>query len=96
MTREEVIDLLKKDKSQRGKCFVSDALDIAINILEQEPFINKACVSTNACKHDKEVALDKIRAEIEKLPIAFTSSMEMRKDCLEIIDKYKKESEEKE
>ena len=36
MTREEVIDLLKKDKSQRGKCFVSDALDIAINKLEQE------------------------------------------------------------
>jgi hypothetical protein len=36
MTREEVIDLLKKDKSQRGKCFVSDALDIAINVLEQE------------------------------------------------------------
>lgn len=40
--------------------------------------------------------LDKIRAEIEILPIAFTSSMEMKKDCLEIIDKYKKESEDKE
>lgn len=35
MTREEVIDLLKKDKSQRGKCFVSDALDIAINVLQK-------------------------------------------------------------
>ena len=41
MTREEVIDLLKKDKSQRGKCFVSDALDIAINVLEQEYDIDK-------------------------------------------------------
>lgn len=77
MTREEVIDLLKKDKSQRGKCFVSDALDIAINVLEQEHTI-----------------LDKIREEIEILPIAFTSSMEMKQDCLKIIDKYKKEVKE--
>lgn len=79
MTIEEVIDLLKKDKSQRGKCFVSDALEIVINMLEQEHNI-----------------LDKIREEIEILPIAFTSSMEMKKDCLKIIDKYKKENEVKE
>lgn len=37
MTIEEVIDLLKKDKKQRGKCFISDALDIAINVLEGIP-----------------------------------------------------------
>lgn len=41
----------------------------------------------------KEWLLDKIGKEIEVLPIAFTSSMEMRKDCLKIIEKYKKEAE---
>lgn len=41
----------------------------------------------------KEWLLDKIAKEIEVLPIAFTSSMEMRKDCLKIIEKYKKEAE---
>ena len=40
--------------------------------------------------------LDKIRAEIKALPIAFTSSLDMKQDCLEIIDKYKAESENKE
>lgn len=94
MTIEEVIDLLKKDKSQRGKCFVSDALDIAINMLEKEPFINKECVSTNTCKHDKEVALKKIKAEIKHNSELFTNKD--GEDCLaiyeddviEIIDKY--------
>lgn len=61
MTIEEIIDLLKKDKAQRGDCLISDAIDIVVKMLEQEPFINKACVSTNACKHDKEVALNKIK-----------------------------------
>lgn len=81
MTIEEVIDLLKKDKSQRGKCFVSDALDIAINILEQEPLI-------------KEVALEKIKADIKHNSELFTNKD--GEDCLaiyeddviEIIDKY--------
>lgn len=41
----------------------------------------------------KEWLLEKIAKEIEVLPIAFTSSMEMRKDCLKIIEKYKKEAE---
>jgi hypothetical protein len=37
MTREEAIEMLKKDKEQRGNCFISDALDMAIKALEQEP-----------------------------------------------------------
>lgn len=85
MTIEEVIDLLKKDKSQRGKCFVSDALDIAINILEQEPVI-------------KEVALEKIRKEITELDNEVCQRFLIEdidkevhntyQECLEIIDKY--------
>ena len=37
MTREEAIEMLKKDKKQRGDCFISDALDIAIEALSAEP-----------------------------------------------------------
>lgn len=33
---------------------------------EEEPFINLPCVSSGVCEHDKQKALDKIRAEIEK------------------------------
>lgn len=96
MTREEVIDLLKKDKSQRGDCFLSDALDIAIKTLEQEPFINKACVSTNVCKHDKEVALNKIKTEIKHKTELFINEFGEESlaiyedDVIEIIDKYAK------
>lgn len=28
--------------------------------LKQEPFMNKPCISSKVCEHDKEVALDKI------------------------------------
>lgn len=38
----------------------------AIKALEQEPFINKPCVSEKACEHDKQMVLDKIKAEIER------------------------------
>ena len=37
MAREEAIEMLKKDKEQRGNCFISDAIDMAIKALEQEP-----------------------------------------------------------
>lgn len=38
----------------------------AIKTLEQEPFINKDCVSKGACNEDKIKVLDKISAEIER------------------------------
>ena len=57
---------------------------------EVEPFINKPCVSSGVCEHDKQKVLDKIRAEIEQEP--YVSKMEV----LDIIDKYKAESEDKE
>ena len=42
-----------------------EALKIAIKSLEQEPFINKPCVSTEACKHDKIKTLDRLSDEIK-------------------------------
>lgn len=40
------------------------SLDIAIKALEQEPFINKPCVSIGVCHEDKIKVLAKIRTEI--------------------------------
>ena len=34
------------------------------SVTPQEPFINKLCVSSGVCEHDKNKVLDKIRAEI--------------------------------
>jgi hypothetical protein len=58
--------------------------------LEQEPFINKTCVSSGVCEHDKQKVLDKIRAEIDN---ALSDGMIHKKTVLGIIDKYKGESE---
>lgn len=64
----------------------------------QEPFINKPCVSSGVCEHDKQKALDKIRAEIEeRAKINQNINVDRAKTlcwCLDVIDKYKAESEE--
>ena len=79
------------------KCFED------LGLFEQEPFINKPCVSSGVCEHDKNKTLDKIRAEIlEKcfdVPYknqAFDYGLKIVKwnDVHEIIDKYKAETEE--
>lgn len=38
----------------------------AIKTLEQEPFINKPCISKGVCHEDKNKVLNKISAEIER------------------------------
>ena len=62
--------------------------------LEQEPFINKPCVSDKQCEHDKNVVLDKIRTEIDELDaLRFSSGERIYKDeVLDIIDKYKEKN----
>ena len=76
--------------------------------LEQEPFINKPCVSEKACEHDKQMVLDKIRAEIKALspePTAYDvvdgnsvkdAVWEILIEVDKIIDKYRAESEDTE
>lgn len=70
----------------------------------EEPFINKPCISRGVCEHDKNAILDKIRAEIEKEIIPRNSDQydheAMWQNCglrmaLKAIDKYKAESEDK-
>ena len=61
--------------------------------LEQEPFMATPCISSKVCEHDRMVTLDKIRAEIEELDYITFDGITKRR-CLEIIDRYKAESEE--
>ena len=81
MTREEIITGLKftivnclcdpdklefTEPTSFADKIMIDACKGAIDLLEQEPFINKPCVSKGACHEDKIEVLDKISAEIEK------------------------------
>lgn len=76
-----------------------------LEALEQEPFVNKTCISSKVCEHDKEVVLDKIRAEIKKSSHGKwyvgridgkTEEVLLLDEVMQILDKYKAESEGKE
>ena len=75
---------------------VNKAICDNLKALEQEPFMNKACVSNKVCEHDKKVVLDKISARIELEKLGYPPSAgyyKAIKKCLQIINKYKEESE---
>ena len=68
MTKEEIVKIAKGLRTD-FKCesdIMVDFCNSIIKELEQEPFINKLCVSSGVCEHDKNKVLDKIRAEIEQ------------------------------
>jgi len=100
MTRERAIEVLKAWDLNCSDEFTANefeqAFAMAIKALEQEPFINKPCVSSGVCEHDKQKILDKIRAEIEQITDTMGVSYNQyvsKIDVLRIIDKYKAESE---
>ena len=102
MTREEAIDLLDNIigfiEDNHGSDY-DKALKIAIEALEQEPFMNKPCVSHKVCHEDKVKVLDKIRAEIEQTSETvdgFLMHDGTKRTVLKIINKHKSESEDKE
>lgn len=71
MTREEAIAFGEMWLDVSEDCKDSNTYDffkISIEVLKQRPFINKPCVSSGVCEHDKNTVLDKIRTEIEQLP----------------------------
>lgn len=107
MTREEAREELKEMiEYEWGTYFTNTAkkhvtaLEMAIKELDQEPFMNKPCISSKVCEYDKEVVLDKIRAEIEQLRLhkaqLLTNDNKVcidSQEVLNILDKYKAESE---
>lgn len=71
-------------------------IDFHCKPLEQEPFINKPCISSGVCEHDKNKVLDKIRAEIERKAHSgqwSDATMYGMLKAVAIIDKYKAETE---
>lgn len=68
MTREEAIEFGKMWLQINEDAKDSDTYNFfkfSIEALEQEAFINKpCCISGEVCEHDKNVVLDKLRAEI--------------------------------
>lgn len=66
------------------------------SVAKNQQFINKPCISSGVCEHDKQNVLDKIRAEIEQEYTKFRNKSDKwgERACglgtaLEIIDKYK-------
>lgn len=89
MTKEEARKAIREAYGN------SEYTDEIIKALEQEPFINKACVSSNVCKHDKAVTLEKIRTEIEQIELlAKYTRGDIKQMALDVIEKYKEKSEE--
>lgn len=91
MTREEAREAIKEAYGS------SEYADEIIKALEQEPCGKDINVPAEDGKKD---VLDKVRAEVKTLPNANPSysgyiDVVDREDVLEIIDKYKEESEEK-
>ena len=98
MTMEEAIAFFK----DMNECTYGnlEAVEMAIKALEQEQFINKPCISSEVCKHDKNKVLDKIRDEIKQLRLHkaqfLTNDNKVcidSQEVLDIIDKYKAERE---
>ena len=61
---------------------IIENLEAISKALDQEPFINKPCISNGVCEHDKNKVLDKIRAEIAKIGRTWGT-----REALKIIDK---------
>lgn len=73
------------------RIFVQNMNDIDIQTIlklpsvQQQPFINKPCISEGVCHEDKVNVLKKIRAEIIELRSRQNVGV---LECLDIIDKY--------
>jgi hypothetical protein len=63
---------------------------------QKEPFINKPCVSEQACREDKMKVLEKIKAEMQDIMIVSQDEERIYQEIKAIIDKYMAESEDEE
>ncbi len=89
MTYREAICNLKQAKSVPYRKATFIKVNELLDELEQEPFMNKLCISSKVCEHDKEVVLDKIRTEI----LEYIDDLDIAKEICDIFDKYSAESE---
>ena len=76
-----------------------DACIVISEWLKEEPFINKPCVSSGVCEHDKQKALDKVRAEIAEygsimVAYAITKDTKTDKGIEKLVSDVLKEAKE--
>ena len=111
MTREELkehcekqikgCEMWAKHNGEEPSGKVYEEHKLILELLEQEPFFNKPCVSEKTCEHDKNVVLDKIRAEIESYKLSEDELSDMDEDSVkwgmkiayDVVNKYKTETE---
>lgn len=60
----------------------------------REPFINKPCVSEQACREDKMKVLEKIETEMQDIMIVSQDEERIYQQIKAIIDKHMSESKE--
>ena len=113
--KESAIEILKQYREKptlineintvEEAVWLDEALEMGIEALEQEPFINKPCVAQPICHEDKIKVLDEIKAEIEEYlstvdyaisedELTIKGLKDAYTNCLEIIDEYRSKSEE--
>lgn len=84
VTPQEPIAIVKiKYDEDKLKELVDKAV---LTVIPQEPFINKPCISSGVCEHDRNEVIDKIRDEINKIYEREGNSF----DCLNALDELKK------
>ena len=67
ISREAVLNLFNKSDDYRWETtLIKKKIEKIPPVTPQELFINKPCVSSGVCEHDKQKVLEKIRAEIAK------------------------------
>jgi hypothetical protein len=96
ISRKAALDITWQDPSYSDPLNVltevRDKIRELPSVTPQDLFINKPCVSSGVCEHDKNKVLDKLRAEIDGLPCYFAIHIDKEK-VLAIIDKYRAEIE---
>ena len=94
ISRADVLKLMQDNwHTHNGDWAMQESMDdirALPSVTPQEPFINKPCVSSGVCEHDKQKVLDKIRAEIEIWHKEGKNWSDIRLMNIEdILDKYK-------
>lgn len=104
-TKQELLNHFTDINYMYNNPFMYQTLSNMIDeLLEQQPFINKPCISEGVCREDKMQTLDKIRTEIEQIyqeidtcsHNEYENAVEQGKEIayenvIQIIDKYRTE-----
>ena len=94
----EICEMLATINGEKPSGKIYEGYKLVLELLENEKFMNKPCISSGVCEHDKNEAIDEIKNEIEQYKInsnirdaeCFNAGLKM---ALNVIDKYKSKIE---